>query len=403
MAKRIGLLTAGGDAPGSNVCLKAIVFNASDQGYEVVGIRKGWEGLVRFDPANPATHAENGMILSKSRVRDIDRTPGSFLHSSRIDPGNIHPSFAPEHAKPSKPTAETLDLTPHVKRAIQALGLEGLVVLGDHFSLNYAARLSREGVPVIGIPKSVHNDICGSDYAIGFSTALASGVRLIHGLRAMAGSREEIAVVEMFGRTFGLTTMLIGVLSGADRILIPEVPFDPEKLAALLLGDKRSNPNNYAILALSEAITIDPAKASRYSTFRRETPAAQHTMADQDAYTIAAERAVGTGAAGGGPVVTEILENLLGERLIFQPLTYLLRLGEPDGQDMLGAMNFALLATNLIAANKMGRLVAYQHAGNYLDLPIEVVTERKGNIDVAKHYNPDTFRAKPEILWAARV
>jgi 6-phosphofructokinase len=401
MAKRIGLLTAGGDAPGSNVCLKAIVVNATDQGYEVVGIRKGWEGLVRFDPSNPATHAENGMVLTKSRVRDIDRTPGSFLHSSRINPGRLDPSLAPESVKPANATKETLDLTPHVKRAIEVLGLEALIVLGDHFSLDYAARLSQEGVPVIGIPKSVHNDICGSDYAIGFSTALASGVRLIHGLRAMAGSREEIAVVEMFGRTFGLTTMLIGVLAGADRILIPEVPFDPERLAALLMEDKRSNPNNYAILTLSEALRIDPAKADRYNPelYRRTN----NRHVEPDVYTISAERSVGLGAAGGGPVVTEILESLLGERLIFQPLTYLLRLGEPDGQDMLGAMNFAMMATNLIAAKKMGRLVAYQHAGNYIDLPIEVVTERKGNIDVAAHYNPQTFRAKPEILWAARV
>ncbi len=400
MAKRIGLLTAGGDAPGSNVCLKAIVFNATDQGYEVVGIRKGWEGLVRFDPSNPATHAENGMILSKTRVRDIDRTPGSFLHSSRINPGRLDPSFAPENVKPAKPTNQPLDLTPHVKRAIETMGLEALIVLGDHFSLDYAARLSQEGVPVIGIPKSVHNDICGSDYAIGFSTALASGVRLIHGLRAMAGSREEIAVAEMFGRTFGLTTMLIGVLAGADRILIPEVPFDPERLAALLMEDKRSNPNNYAILTLSEALRIDPAKADRYNP---ELYQRSNRHVEPDAYTISAERAVGLGAAGGGPVVTEILESLLGERLIFQPLTYLLRLGEPDGQDMLGAMNFAMLATNLIAANKTGRLVAYQHAGNYVDLPIDVVTQGKGNIDVASHYNPQTFRAKPEILWAARV
>ncbi len=402
MARRIGLLTAGGDAPGSNVCLKAITFNASDQGYEVVGIRKGWEGLVRFDPDNPVTHADNGMILSKSRVRDIDRAPGSFLHSSRIDPGHISPQLAPEHSRPVKPTNQPLDLTDHVKRAVEALGLEALIVLGDHSSLNYAARLSQEGVPVIGIPKSVHNDICGSDYAIGFSTALASGVHLIHELRAMAGSREEIAVVEMFGRTFGLTTLLIGLLAGADRVLIPEVPCDPERLAALLMDDQRSNPNNYAILALSEAISIDPDKAPRYD-HALHRPASAPGAEHEDAYTIAGERAVGRGAAGGGPVMTEILEKLLGQRLIFQPLTYLLRLGAPDGQDMLGAMNFATMATNLIAAHKTGRLVAYRHVDNYVDLPIQVVMERKGNIDVAQYYNPSTFRAKPEILWAARV
>ena len=218
--------------------------------------------------------------------------------------------------------------------------MDFLVVLGGNVSLNYAARLSREGVPVIGIPKSVHNDVCGSDYAIGFSTALASGVRLVHQFRAMAGSREDIGVVEMFGRSFGLTTMLIALLSGADRVLIPEVPFDPERLATLLMEDQRENPNNYAIVVMSEAVSIDPAKAVRYAPelHQRANPArgARKPMP----YTIAGERAIGLGAAGGGAVVTEILEKLLCQRLLFQPLTYMLRLGEPDGQDLLGAMNF---------------------------------------------------------------
>ena len=403
MAKRIGLLTAGGDAPGLNVCLKAIINDATDQGYEVVGIRKGWEGLLRFDPTNPATHAENAMILPKARVRDIDRVSGSFLHSSRVDPGYVSPQLAPPHLRPAQATNQPLDLTKAIQRAIEALNLQALVLLGDNFSLNYAIRLSRAGVPIIGIPKSVHNDVCGSDYALGFSTALASGVHFIHELRAMAGSREEIAVVEMFGRSFGLTTMLISLLAGADRVLIPEVPFDPERLAVLLMEDKRTNPNNYAILALSEAVSIDPAKAAQYGPELYRRAAARCCAQDEDAYTIAGERAIGSGAAGGGAVVTEILETLLAQRLIFQPLTYLLRLGNPDGQDMLGAMNFAALAVNLIAANKTGRLVAYRHGENYVDLPLEVVSERKGNINLVEFYDSATCRAKPGILWAARI
>ena len=403
MAKRIGLLTTGGDAPGLNVCLKAIINDATDQGYEVVGIRKGWEGLLRFDPTNPATHAENAMILTKTRVRDIDRVSGSFLHSSRVDPGYVSPQLAPPHLRPAQTTNQPLDLTKAIQRAIEALNLQALVLLGDNFSLNYAIRLSRAGVPIIGIPKSVHNDICGSDYALGFSTALASGVHFIHELRAMAGSREEIAVVEMFGRSFGLTTMLISLLAGADRVLIPEVPFDPERLAVLLMEDKRTNPNNYAILALSEAVSIDPAKAAQYGPELYRRAAARCCAQDEDAYTIAGERAIGSGAAGGGAVVTEILETLLAQRLIFQPLTYLLRLGNPDGQDMLGAMNFAALAVNLIAANKTGRLVAYRHGENYVDLPLEVVSERKGNINLSEYYDAASYRAKPGILWAARI
>ncbi len=402
MAKRIGLLTVGGDAPGLNVCLKAIIYGAIDHGYEVVGIRKGWEGLLQFDPKSPSTHADNAMILTKSRVRDIDRASGSFLHSSRINPAYVAPQLAPLHLKPAKSDGQPLDLTEHIKRAFAALDLEALVLLGDNFGLNYAARLSREGIPVIGIPKTVHNDVCGSDYSLGFSTALASGVRLIHELRAMAGSREEIAVVEMFGRTFGLTTMLIAFLAGADRVLVPEVPCDPERLAALLMEDKRSNPNNYAILALSEAVRIDPSKASKYSSELRDRASACCPDA-QDAYTIAGERAIGLGAAGGGAAMTEILENLMGQRMVFQPLTYLLRVGEPDGQDMLGAMNFGMMAVNLLLQGKTGRLVAYRHAENYVDLPISTVTEHKGNINVAEYYDALAYRATPGILWAARV
>ncbi|HEX9076492.1 MAG TPA: 6-phosphofructokinase [Anaerolineae bacterium] len=403
MAKRIGLLTAGGDAPGLNVCLKAIIYNAIDQGYEVVGIRKGWEGLVRLDPASPSTHAENAMLLSKTRVRDIDRVSGSFLHSSRINPGYVMPQQAPPHLKPAKSDGAPLDLTEHIKRAIAALDLTALVLLADNYGLNYAARLSREGVPIIGIPKSVHNDVCGSDYSLGFSTALASGVRLIHELRAMAGSREEIAVVEMFGRTFGLTTMLISFLAGADRVLIPEVPCDPERLAALLMEDKRSNPNNYAILALSEAVKLDPTKALNYGSELHHRATARRSAQEEDAYTIAGERAIGLGAAGGGAAITEILENLMGQRMIFQPLTYLLRLGEPDGQDMLGAMNFGTMAVNLLVSGKTGRLVAYTHGENYVDIPLATVTDRKGNINVAEYYDAQSYRAKPGILWAARV
>jgi 6-phosphofructokinase 1 len=403
MAKRIGILTAGGDAPGQNVCLKTVIYNAVNQGYEVIGIRKGWEGLMQLNPKDPTTQTDNAMVLTKTRVRDVDRTPGSFLHSSRFDPARVSQQFVPLFLRPDGNGEQQLDLTDHMKQAIQLLGLDALVVMGDETSLKYAARLSRENIPVIGIPKSVHNDVCGSDYSIGFSTALASGVRFVHEFRAMVGSREEIGVLEMFGRNFGLTTMMIALLSGADRVLIPEVPFDPERLAALLVEDKRNNPNNYAILIMSEAVSIDPAKVSKYSPelVHRANPSAE--TREGDPFTLSGRRAIGLGAAGGGSVVTEVLEKLLCQRLIFQPLTYLLRIGTPDGQDLLGASNFGTMAVNLIAAGKTGRLVAYLRGQNYVDVPIEIVTEGKGNIHCAEFYDAKTCRAKPEILWSARI
>lgn len=403
MAKRIGILTAGGDAPGQNVCLKTVIYNAVNQGYEVIGIRKGWEGLMQLNPKDPTTQTDNAMVLTKTRVRDVDRTPGSFLHSSRFDPARVSPQSVPLFLRPDDKGDRLLDLTDHMKQAIQLLGLDALVVIGDETSLKYAARLSHENVPVIGIPKSVHNDVCGSDYSIGFSTALASGVRLVHEFRAMVGSREEIGVLEMFGRTFGLTTMMIALLSGADRVLIPEVPFNPERLAALLVEDKRNNPNSYAILIMSEAVSIDPAQASKYSPELVQRANPQAVTREGDPFTLSGRRAIGLGAAGGGSVVTEILEKLLWQRLVFQPLTYLLRIGNPDGQDLLGATNFGTMAVNLIAAGKTGRLVAYLRGQNYVDVPIDVVTERKGNIHCADFYDGKTCRAKPEILWSARI
>ena len=412
MAKRIGVLTAGGDAPGQNVCLKAIVANAIDRGYEVIGIRKGWDGLMRIDPSSPTTQTDHAMVLTKPRVRDIDRVPGSFLHSSRVDPAHVNTRSAPIFLRPSRDTDQLLDLTDHVKRAVDTLKLDALILLGDNFSLDYAARLNREGVPVVGIPKTVHNDVHGSDYSLGFSTALANAVRIVNDFRAMAGSREEIAVIEAVSRSFGLTTMLISVLAGADRLLIPEVPFDPEKLAVLLMEDKRSNPASYAILTMSEAVSLDPDKLSRYlpelSRLASSRALAEATQAEGQGLTpdlIVYDLAQDLGARVGSSsaVVTEILQNLTGQRVLFQSLSYLIRTGQPDGQDLLGALNFARMAVNLVDTGQTGRLVAYRRGDNYVDVPIDTVSEREGNINVAEFYDAVNYRAKADILWAARI
>jgi 6-phosphofructokinase 1 len=413
MAKRIGVLTGGGDAPGQNVCLKAIVYNAMDRGYEVVGIRKGWEGLLHYNLNDTSSQADNMIILTKARVRDIDRMGGSFLHSSRLDPSRVSPETTPGFLKAQGQGDRSVDLTDYLKRVVEKLQLTALIVLGDRAVLSYAARLSQEGVPLIGIPKTVHNTVNGSDYSLGFSTALARGVHFIHEVRAMAGSREEIAVIEILGRETGLTTMLISLLAGAERTLVPEVPFDPERLAALLVDDQRMNPSNYAILTMSEASNIQPDKVSKYGpelsrmTNSRVLAQALATRgreaAEQELVQLTGDRQIGLRASGSGPAVTEILENLTGQRLLFQPLSYLIRTGDPDGQDLLGAMNFATMAVNLLAAGKTGRLVAYRQRENYVDAPIDVVTGAAGNINVADYYDAGSYCPKPGILWAARV
>lgn len=407
MAKRIGVLTAGGDAPGLNVCLKAIVYSAIDRGFEVIGIRKGWEGLLRYDPNDPDTHAANAMIMTKSRTRDIDRTSGSFLHSSRLDPSEVSPQALPSFLQHLRQDDEAVNTTAHIKQALERLQVETLVVLGDNAALNYAGRLSRDGVPLIGVPKTVHNDVTGSDYSLGFSTALGRGVRFVHEVRAMAGSREEIAVVEILGRTTGLVTLMTALLSSSDRALIPEVSFDPERLAKMLLEDQKSNPNNYAILTMSEAATVAPEKALKYvpemSRLEKQSLAAlmlaAKTEEEGEGYTVE----MGARVSGTGPMVTEILENLTGQRFMFQPLSLLIRTAVPDGQDLIGALNFALMAVNLAAAGKTGRLTAYRQQENYIDLPIETVFEPGGNIDVAEHYDAAAYTAQPSIMWASRI
>ncbi len=413
MIRRIGILTPGGDAPGQNVCLKSLVYSALDRNYDVIGIRKGWEGLIQYDPDNPNTHGANVMPLTGSRVRDIDRLSGSFLHTSRVDPAAVSAGAVPPFLRKSEKGKATTDLTEHVKRVVAKLALDALVVLGDRAGQVSAARLSQQGVPIIGIPKTVHNNVAGSDYALGFSTALGRGTRFINEVRAMAGSREEIAVVEILGRNTGLTTMLISFLAGADRTLIPEVPFDPERLAALLKHDQQTNPNNYAILTLSEATSVIPDKARAYlpelsrlansRTLAQAIEIGERERVEQDILRdLDGARAVGAHVIGTGAVVTEILEHLTGQRVLFQPLSYLIRTGEPDGQDLIGAMNFAMHTINLLAQGKTGRLVAYRERENYVDLPLDVVLGQPTNVRIDDFYDANDYEVKPGIFWSAR-
>lgn len=414
MEKRIGVLTGGGDAPGQNVCLKAIVAQASAQGIEILGIRKGWEGLLHYNPDDPQTFGDNFMYLNLMRVRDIDRMPGAFLHSSRLTPDAVPLALTPAFLKINNGSEGEHDFTRHILRVIELLQLDGLIVMGDRSTLTYGAQLAAQGVRVIGIPKSVHNDINGTDYALGFSTALGRGVRFIHELRAMAASREEIAVVEILGRTTGLTTMLIAYLAGADRLLIPEAPFDPAELAQLLIRDKTNNPSNYAILVVSEGAALAPEHAREYlpelsRLARTRTLAEAIAIGERervekrilDEVTQADE--FGFRVSGIGAVVTEILEHITHERMAFQPLSYLLRTGEPDGQDLLGAMNFAALAFKLMTQNQTNRLAAYRRSENYIDIPLQAVTQPRGNYDVREFYDIERYAPNARVIWAANL
>ncbi len=377
MEKRIGLLTGGGDAPGLNFCIKTIVYNAIDRGFEVVGIRKGWEGLIYYDPEEPVTHADNAMIMTKPRIRDIDRSAGSFLHSSRLDPGQCSPAEAPPFLRVGADEEQPLDLTNHVKRAIDHLQLDALIVLGDQMTLAYAARLSQEGVPVIAIPKSVHNDITGTSYSLGISTAIRRGVHFVREMRDVAASREEVAVISVLGHHSGLATMLISTFANADRTLIPEVPFEPGRLGELLLEDRQKNPSNYAILVMSENARFDPQQAPELIA------------------NLAADVVV-AGRRGSGPMVTRVLEEVLRQHLLHQPLSYLTRTGEVDGWDLFAATNFGIIAVDLAAKSSHGRMVAYRPGESYVDVPLAEATQ-PFEVDVTEFYDAESYTVKPNI------
>ena len=408
-SKRVAILTGGGDVPGLNMCLKSLVYRAIDEGFEPIGVRKGWEGLINYDYHDPTTYGDNFIELTKNMVRPIDRTPGSFLHSSRIDPLNIPSKLVPKFLQ--RAGSETQDLTEHIKEVVQRLDFRALLIIGDDIMLNYAAHLSEQGVPIIAIPKTVHNNINGTDYTIGFSTGLARGVAFIHELRALAGSREQIIVVETFGVNSGLSSLMTAFLAGVDRAIIPEVPYDPERLARLVINDKRLNPSNYAVVTVSDGSYIEPDKVLKYTPHLspRSKSEVLKLMTEQKAEEAKAEDQfildevleTGSSLVGSGMVVAELLHQITGEEVFHQPVTYLLRTGPPDGQDLLGATNFAILAVRLLKEGKFGRMTAYQQRYNLTDVDLKVVTKGAHRVDVDEMYDVKEYKPKVNLIWAA--
>src|SRR3954464_6092993 len=235
---RIGILTGGGDVPGLNPCIKAVVNRVVHEGHEVIGLKRGWAALLEYDPEDDASRDEFFLPLDANAVRTIDRTGGTFLHTSRTNPSRVRASGVPPHLAHRIDGEGPFDFTDHALRVIESLGIDVLIPIGGDDTLSYALRMHDEGVPVIAIPKTMDNDVHGTDYCIGFSTAVSRSVAIINQLRSSAGSHERIAIIELFGRNCGETSLLASYLAGADRAIIPEVPFDPQRLAELVARDK---------------------------------------------------------------------------------------------------------------------------------------------------------------------
>lgn len=376
MTKTIGILTGGGDVPGLNPAIKAVVYGALEQGYRVLGIRRGWAGLLHYNLDEPSTHDYYIHELKRDDVRTIDRSGGTFLHTSRTNPQRVTKSATPDFLKNSsygKPLDDgVVDYTAYVLKVLEHLGIDVMAPIGGDDTLSFGVRLHREGVPVVALPKTMDNDVFGTDYCIGFSTAVTRSVEFITNMRTSVGSHERIGIVELFGRNSGETSLISAYLSYVDRAIISEVPFDVKKLAQMLVDDKRSNPSNYAIMTISEGAIMEGGEVIE--------------TGEADAY---GHRKLG----GVGELLSEEIKRLTGQNIMYQQLGYLMRSGAPDSLDRMVAMSYGNLAMQLIRRNDTGKMVAL-HGGKYTTVPVEMVLAGKKRVDVPAYYDIENYRPR---------
>ncbi|MGI9017555.1 MAG: 6-phosphofructokinase [Euzebya sp.] len=369
---RAAILTGGGDVPGLNPCIKAAVNRIIEGGGEIIGVRRGWGGLLNCNPDDPESLTTNTVSLDRGVVRTVDRSGGTFLHTSRTNPGRVKPSETPDFLADQIQGDGLQDFTPSVLRALEALQVDVLIPIGGDDTLSYGLRMHEEGVPVIAVPKTMDNDVHGTDYCIGFSTAISRGVEFIHNLRTSTGSHERIAVVELFGRYSGETSLITAYLAGADRALISEVPFDIDVLADKVMADKAANPSNYAMITVSEGATIEGGDL--------------HLSGDADAY---GHRKLG----GIGRQTGALLKDKTGHGIVLQELAYLMRSGRPDSLDLMVATNYAVMAVDLALEGASGRMVALRN-GTYTNVPVSVTGEGAKRVDVDELYDVTEYRPK---------
>jgi ATP-dependent phosphofructokinase / diphosphate-dependent phosphofructokinase len=389
----IAILTGGGDVPGLNPAIRAITVRAVREGYRVLGLRRGWGGIVDYDPAPDADNTQNVQVLTEDVVNRAGRTGGTFLHTSRTRPSHLPLAAVPPHLS-DEYRSERNDVTPHVLRNLEHLGVDYLIPIGGDDTLSYAQRMHDEGVNVVAIPKTMDNDVPGTDYCIGFSTCVTRTIELTHRLRTSAGSHERFLVIEVFGRYAGFTALLPTMAGAADRCLIPEHPFDVDLLAELMMYDRNRHPSRYSVVLVSEGATM---KHQQEMSFEGE---------EMDQYGHRKLGGIGDAVSAMLQSASERLNNGRRVNVVNQRLGYLVRSGDPDALDSIVPMAFGNLALDLILERQFGRLVSV-HNGRYDSVPITVVTGTKKNVDVGKYYSPERlrpiydFRDKPLFIMTS--
>ncbi len=373
----IGILTGGGDVPGLNPAIRGVTLRARHEGYEVVGIRRGWAGLVDLVRDPEADNSSCVVPLTEELVERVGRFGGTFLHTSRTNPSRVSREQVPAHLR-DRYADETNDLTEEVLANLDFLGIDSLIPIGGDDTLSYGVRLFEEGFKVVAIPKTMDNDVPGTEYCIGFSTCVTRTIAMTNQLRTSAGSHERFLVLEVFGRYAGFTAMLPTMAGAAHRCVIPEHEFDIERLAELLLEDRAENPSNYAIVLVSEGAIFEGGDMVFESDARDAFGHAKlGGIGDRVAHRL---KEISRGPRYDRPV------NTLGQKL-----GYLARSGDPDAVDSIVPMAYGNLALDLIRSSSHGRLVALRD-GRYADVPIDIVTSTSKVVDVESDYDADRLR-----------
>ena len=373
----IAILTGGGDVPGLNPAIRAVTIRALREGYQVIGLKRGWAGILSIERDKKADNSDHFQVLTEEIVNKAGRTGGTFLHTSRTRPSHVPITGVPLHLQDTY-TEDINDMTPEIIKNLEFLGVDYLIPIGGDDTLSYGVRLYKEGIKVVGIPKTMDNDVPGTDYCIGFSTCVTRTIMMTNILRTTAGSHERFLVLEVFGRYAGFTAMLPTMAGAANRCVIPEYKFNVERLTELLASDRFKNPSKYSVVLVSEG-----------AIFEGEEMVFENTT--KDAYGHAKLGGIGDLVSAKLREISPKFNNGKPINVINQKLGYLVRGGDPDAIDSIVPMAYGNLALDLILSGIHGRLVVLKN-GRYDDVPIEVVTSKKKFVDVEKFYNTDRLR-----------